>query len=86
MENEFESISSINNLSSTYDVKREQEKKKKAELAAKRRQRIMSQLSAMQRSFIQDNPTLCEMATSGLTSAWSDMDLRYSFLLFVLIQ
>ncbi|XP_036362992.1 E3 ubiquitin-protein ligase UBR2 isoform X2 [Octopus sinensis] len=75
MENEFESISSINNLSSTYDVKREQEKKKKAELAAKRRQRIMSQLSAMQRSFIQDNPTLCEMATSGLTSAWSDMDL-----------
>eukprot|EP00106_Octopus_bimaculoides_P013402 XP_014780844.1 PREDICTED: E3 ubiquitin-protein ligase UBR2-like [Octopus bimaculoides] len=75
MENEFESISSINNLSSTYDVKREQEKKKKAELAAKRRQRIMSQLSAMQRSFIQDNPSLCEMATSGLTSAWSDMDL-----------
>ncbi|GAB1601270.1 E3 ubiquitin-protein ligase UBR2-like isoform X2 [Argonauta hians] len=75
LENKFESVPLLVTLSNSYEKKREQEKKKTAELAAKRRQRIMSQLSAMQRSFIQDNPSLCEMATSGLTPAGSDMDL-----------
>lgn len=75
MEDEFASVSSLGKLASTSDAKREQEKKKKAELAAKRRERIMSQMSIMQRNFIKDNPVLCEMATSDMTPAGSDMDI-----------
>lgn len=79
MEDEFASVSSLGKLASTSDAKREQEKKKKAELAAKRRERIMSQMSIMQRNFIKDNPVLCEMATSDMTPAGSDMDIRLTF-------
>lgn len=54
-----------------------EKKKKKAELAAKRRNRIMAQMSAMQKSFIKDNAELFASASTEITAASSDMDLRF---------
>ncbi|XP_074663047.1 E3 ubiquitin-protein ligase UBR2-like [Tubulanus polymorphus] len=57
------------------DEKLEKEKKKKAEMAAKRRNRIMAQMSMMQRNFIMENAELFESTSSELQPASSDMDI-----------
>lgn len=41
-------------------VKEQEEKKRKAELAQRRREHLMAQMSAMQKSFIRVNPELFE--------------------------
>lgn len=43
-------------------TKEEEERKMKAEMAQKRREHLMAQMSAMQKSFIRDNPELFEAA------------------------
>lgn len=43
-------------------TKEEEERKLKAEMAQKRREHLMAQMSAMQKSFIRDNPELFEAA------------------------
>ena len=58
-------------------VKQEAEKKRKADIAAKRRARIMAQMSKMQRNFIKENADLFESTSADLKPAGSDMDLRY---------
>lgn len=58
------------------EAKLQDEKRVKAEMAAKRRQKIMDQMSRMQRDFIKENAELFESAESGLKAAGSDMDIR----------
>ncbi|XP_013420461.1 E3 ubiquitin-protein ligase UBR2 isoform X2 [Lingula anatina] len=54
---------------------REQQEKKRKEIAAKRRARIMAQMSAMQKNFIQENAELFESTSTELKAAVSDMDI-----------
>ena len=56
--------------------KLERERKRKAELAAKRRLRIMAQISKMQKEFIRENSELFESTSCELQPAGSDMDIR----------
>ena len=55
------------------DEKLAKEKKKKAEMAAKRRQRIMAQMSKMQKDFIKDNADLFENTSTEMALADDDM-------------
>ena len=55
--------------------KQEAERKRKADLAAKRRARIMAQMSKMQRNFIEENSELFESTSAELQQANSEMDL-----------
>lgn len=57
--------------------KSDTERKRKAEIAAKRRARLMAQMSKMQRNFIAGNVELFESSSSSLRSAGSEMDLRW---------
>ncbi len=61
------------------DEKLKREKKRKADLAARRRARIMAQMSKMQRDFIKENAELFESTSTDLPQVGSDMDLRYSY-------
>ena len=49
------------------DRKLQEERKKKAELATKRRLRVMAQMSKMQRDFIKENADLFESADVEMT-------------------
>lgn len=51
--------------------------KKKKEMAARRRARIMAQMSKMQKNFIEENAELFENTEIGLAQASSDMDLSH---------
>ena len=55
--------------------KQEAERKRKADMAAKRRARIMAQMSKMQRNFIEENSELFENTSAELQQANSEMDL-----------
>ena len=50
--------------SSSADSKRERENRKKREMAAKRRERMMSQMARWQRNFIRENRELFETTPS----------------------
>ena len=65
------STSSFSELSE----RQETERKRKADLAAKRRARIMAQMSKMQRNFIEENSELFENTSADLQRANSEMDL-----------
>ena len=54
-----------------------EERKKKSQLAAQRRARIMAQMSAMQKNFIRENAKLFEDTSTELERVGSDMDIRY---------
>jgi len=54
------------------ESKLEREKRKKVELAAKRRERIMAQMARMQRNFIRENKELFETTSSADTLTPSD--------------
>ena len=54
----------------------EEEKRKKAELAAKRRQRIMAQMSKMQRDFIKENADLFQSTDTCMESTGTDTEFR----------
>jgi len=54
------------------ESKLEREKRKKVELAAKRRERIMAQMARMQRNFIRENKELFETTSSSDTLAAGD--------------
>jgi len=49
---------------SSVEGKLERERRKKVELAAKRRERIMAQMARMQRNFIRENKELFETTSS----------------------
>ena len=61
---------------SVSDEKLEKERKRKADLAAKRRLRIMAQMATMQKEFIRENSELFESTSCELQPAGSDMDIR----------
>ncbi|KAL3874810.1 hypothetical protein ACJMK2_037773 [Sinanodonta woodiana] len=76
MKNLPASSGSLDQLSSDSDVKMEVEKKKKAEKAAKRRAKLMAQMSTMQKNFIRENSELFENTSTELIPRTdSDMDL-----------
>ncbi|CAH1791627.1 unnamed protein product [Owenia fusiformis] len=60
---------------SNSDDRMEKERKRKAQLAAKKRAKIMAQMSKMQKNFIKDNAELFEGAESDLRRVGSDMDI-----------
>ena len=58
------------------DEKAEKERKKKADLAARRRAKLMAQMSAMQKNFIKENAELFESTSMELpTAAEFSMDV-----------
>ena len=61
---------------SVSNEKLEKERKRKADLAAKRRLRIMAQMAKMQKEFIRENSELFESTSCDLQPAGSDMDIR----------
>lgn len=63
-------------LAPAVNASAEREKKRKAELAAKRRARIMAQMSQMQKNFIQENAELFESTNTELASGSAPMDTR----------
>ncbi|XP_048259504.1 E3 ubiquitin-protein ligase UBR2-like isoform X2 [Haliotis rufescens] len=71
-------VGTLGNITSGRDHKTEAEKKRKAERAAKRRARVMAQMSKMQRNFIAENSDLFENTSTDLKAATSDMDLSDS--------
>jgi len=58
---------------SSVEGKLEREKRKKMELAAKRRERIMAQMARMQRNFIRENKELFEMTSSDTLTPTDDI-------------
>ena len=54
------------------------ERKKKADIAAKRRSKVMAQMSRMQRIFIEENAELFESTNTDLPRVASDMDVTTS--------
>ena len=68
-------------LAPALDEKASKEKRKKAEKASKRRERIMAQMSRMQKNFIKENEELflstkTDDNPADLVRASSDMDIR----------
>jgi len=57
---------------SSVEGKLEREKRKKMELAAKRRERIMAQMARMQRNFIRENKELFETTPSDMLAPTDD--------------
>jgi len=57
---------------SSVEGKLEREKRKKMELAAKRRERIMAQMARMQRNFIRENKELFETTSSDTLTPGDD--------------
>ena len=57
---------------SSVEGKLEREKRKKMEMAAKRRERIMAQMARMQRNFIRENKELFETTSSDTLTAGDD--------------
>lgn len=57
------------------DDKMVKERKKKADIAEKRRKKIMAQMSRMQKTFIQENADLFESTSTDLQRVASDMDV-----------
>lgn len=76
--NEHVCMDTLEQLSSKSDKKMEEDKKRKAELAAKRRAKIMAQMSAMQKNFIKDNAELFEHTSTELSAIGTEMDTRYA--------
>ena len=78
MTNASASMETLDQISSATKQENEIAKKKKARLAAKRREKIMAQISNMQKNFIKDNAELFENtdADASLSHATSDMDVR----------
>ena len=78
MTNASASMETLDQISSATKQENEIAKKKKARLAAKRREKIMAQISNMQKNFIKDNAELFENtdADVSLSHASSDMDVR----------
>ncbi|XP_041351534.1 E3 ubiquitin-protein ligase UBR2-like isoform X2 [Gigantopelta aegis] len=68
-------LETLHSLASCTDQKTETERKRKAEMAAKRRARVMAQISKMQRNFIAENSELFDQTSTELKTVTSDMDL-----------
>ena len=60
---------------SAADDRTSRERRKKADLAAKRRAKVMAQMSRMQRVFIEENSDLFERTSTDLQRVASDMDV-----------
>ena len=71
-------MDTLDQLTAPKDEKKEAERKKK-EVAAKRRAKIMAKMSAMQKNFIKENAELFENTSTELfPRVGSDMDLRWT--------
>ena len=76
LKNEPVRMDTLDQLTAPKDGKVEAERKKK-EVAAKRRAKIMAKMSAMQKNFIKENSELFENTSTELfPRVGSDMDLR----------
>ncbi|XP_053394416.1 E3 ubiquitin-protein ligase UBR2-like isoform X2 [Mercenaria mercenaria] len=76
MKNEPVSMETVENVSSPRDEKAKAAREKKRVAAEKRRQKIMAQMSQMQKNFIKDNAELFENTSTELFPRIdSDMDL-----------
>ena len=76
LKNEPVRMDTLDQLTAPKDEKKEAERKKK-EVAAKRRAKIMAKMSAMQKNFIKENAELFENTSTELfPRVGSDMDLR----------
>ena len=76
MKNEPVSMDTVENVSSPRDEKAKAAREKKRLAAEKRRQKIMAQMSQMQKNFIKDNSELFENTSTELFPRIdSDMDL-----------
>ncbi|KAJ8313258.1 hypothetical protein KUTeg_009175 [Tegillarca granosa] len=72
-------MDTLDQVSSTAGQK-SAEKERKAKIAAKRRAKIMAQISDMQKNFIKDNAELFKNTDPDMANASSDMDIRSTVL------
>ena len=78
MKNEPVAMETADQVPSVLDEKAEAKRKKKAAVAAQRREKIMAQMSAMQKNFIKENAELFEnTSTELIPRVGSEMDLGY---------
>lgn len=76
--NEPVTMDTLEKVSSPRDEKAKAAREKKRAAAEKRRQKIMAQMSQMQKNFIKDNAELFENTSTELfPRIGSDMDLRF---------
>lgn len=76
MKNEPVAMETVEQMSTPRDAQAEAARKKKQAAAEKRRQKIMAQMSAMQKNFIAENAELFENTSTELfPRVGSDMDL-----------
>ena len=68
----------VEQLASSSKEENEAAKKRKARMAAKRKEKIIAKISQMQQNFIRDNADLFESTDtdSSLTRGTSEMDIR----------
>jgi len=77
MKNEPVAMETVEHMATPRDPQAEAARKKKQVAAEKRRQKIMAQMSAMQKNFIMENAELFENTSTELfPRVGSDMDLR----------
>jgi len=70
-------METVDTMAAPRDEKMEAARRKKAAAAEKRRQKIMAQMSNMQKNFIKENAELFENTSTELfPRVGSDMDLR----------
>lgn len=75
LKNDPVSMDTLDQLSSSTNRNNDETKKQKAKMAAKRRAKIMAQMSTMQKNFIKENAELFQSADPELTRSSSDMDI-----------
>ncbi|XP_060067571.1 E3 ubiquitin-protein ligase UBR2-like isoform X1 [Ylistrum balloti] len=75
LKNDPVSMDTLDQLSSSTNRNHDETKKLKAKMAAKRRAKIMAQMSTMQKNFIKENAELFQSADSELSRTSSDMDI-----------
>ncbi|XP_021345433.1 E3 ubiquitin-protein ligase UBR2-like isoform X2 [Mizuhopecten yessoensis] len=75
MKNDPVSMDTLDQLSSCTNQNHDETKKLKAKMAAKRRAKIMAQMSTMQKNFIKENAELFQSAEAELSRTSSDMDI-----------
>lgn len=66
----------LEDLARCADLRTDAERKKKAAIAAKRRAKIMAQMSKMQKDFIAENAELFENTCTDLCAISGDVDFR----------
>ena len=77
MSDEPSSKDQLDSLAKCADLRTQSERKKKAAIAAKRRAKVMAQMSKMQKDFIAENSELFENTRTDPGATGVDMDVRW---------